>query len=348
MWAITLRDLIYRRRQFVIAVLGTAMTFAIALDLTGMSQGFHTEARHAVQDIGADNWLVAGTVHGPFTSIAVIPAATAGEVAKLPGVQRADPLVILPSTVGTGDKVRNVNLIGHVPGGTGTPAPTKGRAARQPGEIVVNDSLGLGVGDHIVVGSRPFEVVGVVTNRTYSAGIPMVFAPISDAEALAFNGQPLATAIVTKGSPAESLPGFRLMSNDDVGADLLRPMANPTKSIDNTRAVMWLVSALIVGAVTYLSVLERLRDFAVFRAVGGSTRSLALTVCLEAVLASTIAAVLAALLANVLKPFFIIPLDITVPAYLTLPLVGIAVGLLASLVGLRRAVRVDPALAFSS
>ena len=138
------------------------------------------------------------------------------------------------------------------------------------------------------------------------------------------------------------------MSNDDVGADLLRPMANPTKSIDNTRAVMWLVSALIVGAVTYLSVLERLRDFAVFRAVGGSTRSLAFTVCLEAVLASTVAAVLAALLANVLKPFFIIPLDITLPAYLALPLVGIAVGLLASVVGLRRAVRVDPALAFSS
>ena len=125
-------------------------------------------------------------------------------------------------------------------------------------------------------------------------------------------------------------------------------MANPTTTIDNTRVVMWLVAALIVGAVTYLSVLERLRDFAVFRAVGGTSRSLVFTVCLEAVLASTLAALLAAVLANLLKPFFPIPLDITVPAYLALPLVGITVGLLASLAGLRRAVRVDPALAFSS
>ncbi len=92
MWGITLRDLIYRRRQFVIAVLGTALTFAIALDLTGMSQGFRTEARQAVGSIGADGWLVAETVRGPFTSIAVLPAdAATTQVAQLPGVQRGGP-----------------------------------------------------------------------------------------------------------------------------------------------------------------------------------------------------------------------------------------------------------------
>ena len=187
-----------------------------------------------------------------------------------------------------------------------------------------------------------------MNDRTYFAGVPMIFAVLGDAQALAFGGQPLATVIVTKGSPAGPPRGMRLLSNDGARSDLLRPMGNPTTTIDNTRVAMWLVAALIVGAVTYLSVLERLRDFAVFRAVGGSTRALALTVCLEAVLASTIAALLAAVLANVLKQFFPIPLDITGRAYLALPIVGVGVGLLASLVGLRRAVRVDPALAFSS
>jgi putative ABC transport system permease protein len=313
-----------------------------------MSQGFRTEARSAVRTIGADSWLVAETVRGPFTSIAVLPAAAATQVAQLPGVQRADPLVIVPSTLGAGDDARNVNLIGHAPGGVGTPPVSRGRAAERTGELVVNDSLGLHLGDHVVVGSRGFEVVGIVTDRTYFAGVPMIFTVLDDAQALAFGGQPLATVIVTKGLPAAAPPGMRLLSNDGARNDLLRPMGNPTTTIDNTRVAMWLVAALIVGAVTYLSVLERLRDFAVFRAVGGSTRSLALTVCLEAVLASTIAALLAALLANVLKQFFPIPLDITGPAYLALPIVGVGVGLLASLVGLRRAVRVDPALAFSS
>ncbi len=215
--------------------------------------------------------------------------------------------------MGAGDDARNVNLIGHAAGGIGAPSVSRGRAAERTGELVVNDSLGLHLGDHVVVGSRPFEVVGIVNDRTYFAGVPMIFAVLGDAQALAFGGQPLATVIVTKGSPAGPPPGMRLLSNDGARSDLLRPMGNPTTTIDNTRVAMWLVAALIVGAVTYLSVLERLRDFAVFRAVGGSTRALALTVCLEAVLASTIAALLAAVLANVLKQFFPIPLDITGP-----------------------------------
>ena len=37
--------------------------------------------------------------------------------------------------------------------------------------------------------------------------------------------------------------------------------------------LLWIVAALIVGSVIYLSALERTRDFAVFKAVGVSTRS---------------------------------------------------------------------------
>jgi putative ABC transport system permease protein len=50
--------------------------------------------------------------------------------------------------------------------------------------------------------------------------------------------------------------------------------------------------------------------------------------------------------AQLLKPVF--PMIVVVPsyAYLTLPVVAIVIGLLASLAGFRRAVAVDPALAF--
>ena len=53
MWAITLRDLQFRRRQFAIAVFGAGLAFALTLVLTGMSSGFRHEARETVVGVGA-------------------------------------------------------------------------------------------------------------------------------------------------------------------------------------------------------------------------------------------------------------------------------------------------------
>ncbi len=92
MLSLTLRDLSYRRRQFLIAVVVTGLLFGLALDLTGMSQGFRTEAKAIVSSIDADAWFVATGVEGPFTSFSVLPASTADTIARESGVQRADPL----------------------------------------------------------------------------------------------------------------------------------------------------------------------------------------------------------------------------------------------------------------
>jgi putative ABC transport system permease protein len=64
------------------------------------------------------------------------------------------------------------------------------------------------------------------------------------------------------------------------------------------------------------------------------------------VLTSLLAAALAVAMANLLRPAFQIPVDITLNAYMTLPVVAVVVGMLASVVALRRVLRVDPALAF--
>jgi putative ABC transport system permease protein len=110
--------------------------------------------------------------------------------------------------------------------------------------------------------------------------------------------------------------------------------------------LLWIVAALIVGSVIYLSALERTRDFAVLKAVGVSTRSVLAGLCLQAVIVAVLAAVLGGLLSLVLVPVF--PMRVVVPtsAFLLLPVTAVLIGLLASAAGLRRAVSIDPALAF--
>jgi putative ABC transport system permease protein len=110
--------------------------------------------------------------------------------------------------------------------------------------------------------------------------------------------------------------------------------------------LLWIVAVLIVGSVVYLSALERMRDFAVFKAIGVPTRSVLAGLALQAVVVALLAAAVGVILTQLLAPLF--PMTVVVPmhAYLALPAIAVAIGLLASVAGLRRAVAVDPALAF--
>ena len=345
MWTITLRDLQYRRRQFAIAVVGAGLAFALALVLTGMSAGFRHEARETVDAIGADAWVVPRGVKGPFTSQSTMPETLAGSIA---GVKQAEPLVEFGAVADApgGDKV-NVNVIGHSIGELGDPVWGRGPVNLPRGQAVVDKRAGVDEGDTITIASHPLRVVREVSGRTYFGGQPVVFVSLAEAQQIAFGGRRVATAFVTRGTPTRLPPGFHTASNADVREDLLNPLGGAVKSIDITRGLTWLLAIVVIGAVTYLSALERLRDFAVLKAVGGSPRRLVLSLSAQAVIASLLAAVLGALVAQLLKPTFPLPIVIEPAAYLALPVIAIAVGIIASLAAMRRVMTVDPALAFS-
>jgi putative ABC transport system permease protein len=121
---------------------------------------------------------------------------------------------------------------------------------------------------------------------------------------------------------------------------------NAISTIAAIRILMWLVAALIIGAVAYLSAIDRVRDFAVLKAVGGSSRTLAMSLMLQSVLTAVLAALFAVGLARVMEPAVTVPVVFEGSAVLLLLAVAAIVGMLSSLVALRRAVVVDPALAF--
>src|SRR4051812_21212601 len=120
MWTITVRDLQFRRRQFGIAVVGAGLVFALTLVLTGMSAGFYSEASRTIDGVGADAWVVPKGTSGPFTSLSVVDPSLATQVR---GARQVDPIVIAPSTIVRGGTVVGVNVIGHRPGGLGSPPP---------------------------------------------------------------------------------------------------------------------------------------------------------------------------------------------------------------------------------
>src|SRR4051794_20890205 len=113
MVGITLADLRYRYRQFLIAVIGTAVVLAMAVLLSGLAHGFRTEVHDTVGAIGADRWVLSEQAHGRITSVATFDAAAVDRLASAPGVTRASGLAVLPQEVmRAGSRLVTVNVVG--------------------------------------------------------------------------------------------------------------------------------------------------------------------------------------------------------------------------------------------
>jgi putative ABC transport system permease protein len=348
MWNITWRNVQYRRRQYFLAVLGTGLVFAIALLVTGVAQGFQTAAERTLRSLGGDLWVVREDSTGPFTTPRMMSADVADEVAERPGVEQADPILIWRLTVPQGGRLENVDVIGYRPGRFGRPALAEGREPRTAEEAAVDESLGVPVGGDVEVGGEPFRVVGFVDTQDLANDITPVHVTIEALQGLVLNGAPIASAVIVDGTP-ESLPeGTTSLTRDELRDDLLRPLRTADRSVAITRALLWFVAAVIVGAVMYMSALDRIRDFAVFKAVGARSGTLVAGLTAEAVTTCLLAAGLAVVVAYALRDLFPVPIVVPFRAYAALPVVAVSVGVVASLSGIRQAVRTDPSLAFSA
>ncbi|OBK75212.1 ABC transporter permease [Mycobacterium sp. 1164985.4] len=341
-----LRDMQWRRRRFAIAVLSTAIIFGMTLALTGLANGFQTEARRTVDSLGVDQFIVKAGASGPFVGATPFAPVELRRIAGAPGVDAAAPLAYAGGTATLDGDTRNVDIFGAPERGPGMPPVIEGRAPAVPGEVAVSTTLGRGLGDEVEIASQRLRIVGLVENSTALANLPNVFLTTEGAQELVYGGEPLVASIGVRGSLERVPRGYRAVDRAGAIDDLLRPLKVAVNSITIVAVLLWIVAALIVGSVVYLSALERLRDFAVFKAIGVPTRSVMAGLALQAVIVALLAALVGAGLSLLLGPLF--PMQVIIPtqAFVALPVVAVAIGLIASAAGLRRAVSVDPALAF--
>ncbi len=341
-----LRDMQWRKRRFVIAILSTAIIFAMTLVLTGLANGFRVEADRTVNSLGVDLFLVKAGASGPFVGATPFAPTELRRVAAAPGVEAAAPLAYAGGTATLGDSTRNVDIFGAPERGPGMPAVAEGRPPSTPGEVAVSSTLGRGLGEEVEIASRTLRIVGIVENSTALANLPNVFLTTQGAQQLVYGGEPLVASIGIRGTLDRVPDGYRAIDRAGAVEDLLRPLKVAVNSITIVAVLLWVVAALVVGSVIYLSALERLRDFAVFKAIGVPTTSIAAGLALQSVIVALLAAVVGAALSMLLGPLF--PMQVIVPpeAFIALPVVAVVIGLIASATGLHRAVSVDPAIAF--
>jgi hypothetical protein len=92
------------------------------------------------------------------------------------------------ATLSDAGRSQEALVIGHPIGGLGAPPVAAGRGGARAGELVVDRTSGVAVGDEVRVGGRRFTVAGLSADTTLLAGLPVVFMPIADARAALFGG----------------------------------------------------------------------------------------------------------------------------------------------------------------
>jgi len=338
---LTVRDLVYRYLRFLLVTLLVSVVLALLFVMTGIAHRFSVEPYDSVDAIGASYWLIPEGSSGPFTANRTLETALASQL----GVDGAQPIVVGRATLIDGDHKDEVVLLGVQPGALGSPEVSSGEPLSGPGQVVVDAETGADVGDTVRIGGFPLKVVGRTTNRTVFAGTPLVFVDLTSVQQALYGNTDVASAILLN-EKIEAPSGKTLLTADEVADDALNPVENAIKSITLAAVLLWIVAAIVIGAVVFLSALERQRDFAVLKAMGSRNRVLAGGLAIQAVLVALVASLVAMVLQRLLYPLF--PLGVEVPstAYWQIPLIAVAVALLAALVGVRKVLRLDPAQAF--
>ena len=336
---ITLRDLQHRRTRVAVVTALVALVLTLLFLMTGLVNQLQTESARAVDVVGAEHWVVAEGVSGPFTSVSVLPVELAAELGGTAAVVSRGTLALSDGAD------TEIVVFGRDRAAGHAPTLLEGEPASAPDEVVVDESLGVATGATVTIGQTDYTVTGLTQDATVLAGLPFVFMDLGEAQELSFRTRDVVSTVLVDEDPGQ-LEGAVVRTGDDVAQDALGPLESAVSSIDLIRGLLWMVAAIVVGAVVYLNALERQRDFAVMRAVGASGRSLAVGLAVQAVVVALLGAIVAAVLATVVEPVF--PLKVRVPdsAYLSIPVAAIVVGVLAASFGARRANRVDPAAAF--
>ncbi len=186
---LALKDIRRHLGKFAATIIGVAMLLAIVLVMNGIYRGNIDDGIWLIENTATDLWVVERGRGGPFNESSRMPQDSYKSIAATPGVARASPLAIYTAQRDIGGSSQQFTLIGYdVFSGLGGPGRiVQGRAIAAPHyEMVADKKLGLRLGDIAPLGEEQYTVVGITGGAVDSAGNPLIYLSLADAQKVQF------------------------------------------------------------------------------------------------------------------------------------------------------------------
>jgi len=374
------RDIKHNLLRFVLTCFGLSLLLGVVITITGVYRGLIDDALRQARAANADLWVVEAGTNGPFAEASRIPGDTRDLVARVYGVERAGAVTYQSVQTELNGKPLRFFLIGYEIGRPGGPHRLwAGRdIIRSHYEMIVDRSAGLKLGQVIPLGTHGhrFTVVGLTRHDVTSSGDPVAYVTLLDAQALQFELAPPAerrevarggaletsnqiNAVVAKVSPyvqikevAAALSRWKhLTTLTQAQQETLLTKEVIEKSRKQQLMILVLlviVSAVIIALIVYTLTMDKVRSIATLKFIGAPDRTIIGLIVEQALSMGIVSFFFGLFLILTFQSHFprrlvILPQDVIVVCAITL-----VVCLAASTLGIRLALKVDPAEALSA
>lgn len=186
------RDIFHSWGKFVFTGVGLGLLIGVTLTMAGVYRGMVDDGKALLDNSGADLWVVQRDTLGPYAEPSSLPDDLYRSVLAVPGVAGAANVTYLTMQVQGGAREVRATIVGVAPGGVGgapgwPPYLIAGRQiTRSHYEAVADISAGFRLGDSIRIRRNDYRVVGLTRRVVSSAGDPMIFVPLKDAQEAQF------------------------------------------------------------------------------------------------------------------------------------------------------------------
>jgi len=371
------REIRHKLGRFALTCLGLTLLLGVVVTMAGMYRGLMADALALPKSIRADLWVVQADTNGPFAESSRIPGNTREMIARVDGVVAAGSVTLQPVEIDRDGQGLKLEVVGFEPGRPGGPANLiAGRSiTRSHYELIADRKTGLALGDRLELGRDVYTVVGLTQGSITAAADPVVYVTLRDAQDLQFDLTPpearraaargaqrtdtdIVNAVVARVSPnvpVEAVAAdvhrwkhLSVLSEDEQEAILASVVIKHARhQLGLFMGVLAVSSAVILALIIYTLTMDKLREIATLKLIGMPDRSIISMIVQQALLIGLIGFVTGAALVSAAKDRF--PRRVVVEAADLGMVFGVVVVvcLLASVVAVRVAVRVDPARALA-
>jgi putative ABC transport system permease protein len=374
------RDIKHNFLRFVLTNFGLSLLLGIVIVITGVYGGLIDDALRQARAADADLWVVQAGTNGPFAESSRLPGDTRELVSRVYGVERAGSVTYQSVQTELNGKPLRMFLIGFELGRPG--GPRKLLAGRQimrsHYEMIADRSTGLALGQEVPLGTHghKFTVVGLLQNATTSSGDPVGYITLHDAQALQFERAPPAERRETARSGAAQ-------SSDQINAVIAKVSSNVpivevaaalsrwkhlttlTQAqqetllskfvIEKSRkqqllimVLLVIVSAVIIALIVYTLTMDKVRSIATLKFVGAQDRTIVGLIVQQALSMGLFGYFAGLALVVAFMPYFPRRLVLDPESIAVVFVVTVVMCLAASTLGIRLALKVDPAAALAA
>ena len=388
----------FRKARVVLTALGIIVLISLILLLGGIMNGMRIQAQQYVKSTGADIWISGEGSGGAFIGFSLLAEEYMAGLNTAQGLvpDSASPLIFAQARPSINGKPTKAMVVGYTLGELGGPKQVvEGRMFTPrtyedyrpeddiPYEVVVDEKMGLEIGEIINISKEQVRVVGKAKSLMFVLDTPLLFMDVRAAQQVILENTPYINMMIAKtqhkqlqeqisansgilqtpeqttlninnlqtaeevAANLDALDTIEARSLDQTLSDIMEYWVDePMKAVQFLQVLLWLAAGLIVGVITYVTMLEKTQEIGVLKAIGASNSYVILLLLKQVAIISIFGVFIGYCLSYIFAAAAPIFVKINFVESIIVASISFIVCCGSGYLAARKAIRVDPMIAF--